>query len=215
MNEVGKPDFDQLLKKLTDEEVTYEYSRWIRSLQKTLLDGPKMKIISEVKSHLKINERQKQISFDPHLHNQQSTPLIDLLSVKLGKSYKILCPPTKTCFLCDRNLQLAHQDPTHVQMVTLTGPEIYSKFTYRCRACPKQPTGAKRKQPCEEKEHYTYTIDKWGNAKKGFIFYKEVLLGRKLPHIRGTNEVFGERDFVENYSNQLCHGFLLHRNHTT
>ena len=35
-----------------------------------------------------------------------------------------------------------------------------------------------------------------------------MLLGRKLPHIRGTNEVFGERDFVENYSNQLCQGFL-------
>ena len=59
---------------------------------------------------------------------------LDKLSVEVGRSFKFIVPPVTQCLLCGSNLTLHHK-PTQVVVHTLTGPELYSKYIYRCRGC--------------------------------------------------------------------------------
>ena len=56
------------------------------------------------------------------------------MSVHLGRSFKLLCPPVTKCLLCSSSLTLSSK-PTQVVVHTLQGPEVYSKYLYRCRGC--------------------------------------------------------------------------------
>ena len=94
------------------------------------------KIVKTVEKTLKIDEILKdgaKFEFNS-LIAKRKTNLIDFLSIKLGFSLNILCPPVKECILCQRNLSINNR-PTQVVVYKLTGPEIYSKYIYRCKSC--------------------------------------------------------------------------------
>ena len=103
--------------------------------------------------------------------------MIDFLSIKLGFSLNILCPPVKECILCQRNLSINNR-PTQVVVYKLTGPEIYSKYIYRCKSC--------------------------SLVKTGWIFYKK----SPQIFLRASNEVYFEKLLVKSYTNNLCHAWM-------
>ena len=94
------------------------------------------KIINLVKEELCIDKILSELQhFDfSGLVSKKSGNLIKYLSTKLGFSLKIMCPPVKSCLLCERKLTLNNK-PTQVVVHSVTGPEIYSKYIYRCRNC--------------------------------------------------------------------------------
>ena len=84
-------------------------------------------------------------NFDSVLHIEGGNNLIDLLSVKLGFSLKIICPPVKICVLCEK-LTLNNR-PTLVAVHKVTGPEIYSKYMSRgCKLVKKSKVDHKAKE---------------------------------------------------------------------
>ena len=128
-------DFEKCYSGLSSEEVFVEYLDFLGSLP-DLIETEKKRMITVVEKELKIKELSRKIDeFDfKTLMNRKPSHLIDHLACKLGYSLKILCPPVKACLLCKKGLTVNHK-PSQVIVHKITGPEIYSKFLYRCREC--------------------------------------------------------------------------------
>ena len=94
----------------------------------------KKRIIEIVRCELKIDEIEKDLQFSDfkNFATKKRGSLLKYLSIKLSFSLNILCPPVKTCILCDKTLKMNNK-PTQVVVHTVTGPELYSKYIYRCR----------------------------------------------------------------------------------
>ena len=110
-------------------------------------------------------------------------------------------PPTSCCLLCKKMLSFHHK-PTQIVVHTLTGPYLYSKYIFRFRGCKfaSNYNGAFQSQP----QDIHYHPDHYGNDKMGWKFYGHL----EFRHVRASNEVFIEKNLVEDYLALLHHGWL-------
>ena len=86
----------------------------------------------------------------------------------------LLAPPTKQCFICQRQLTSNHN--CFVKVYSLHGVETAHKFTLRCCHCS-----------------LTYNYAHWGDKhKNGFIFYDE-----PRPLVEVSDTVYFDRQLLE------------------
>ena len=132
---VSEESFEDVYSKLTKEEIFLEYCNFLQSLP-DLIDSENIKIIDLVKQELGIDKLLSDLQHCDfrRLVTTQNSSLLKYLSAKLGFSLKILCPPVKSCILCERKLTLNNK-PTQVIVHNVTGPDLYTKYIYRCRGC--------------------------------------------------------------------------------
>ena len=141
------------------------------------------------------------LNFDNLKQGGKETEILDELSLHLGSSLRVMGPPTSCCLLCKKMLSFHHK-PTQIVVHTLTGPYLYSKYIFRCRGCrfASNHNGAFQSQP----QDIHYHPDRYGNDKMGWKFYGHL----EFRHVRASNEVFIEKDLVEDYLALLHHGWL-------
>ena len=133
---INVKSFDEIYAHLSKEEIFVEYVNFLRTFP-DILDSEKKKLVNIVKRELKNDDIVKEIQscdFDTLVDKHESSHLIDHLSTKLGFSLKIVCPPVKSCILCESKLTLNNK-ATQVIVHTMAGPQLYSKYIYRCRNC--------------------------------------------------------------------------------
>ena len=99
--------FEDVYSKLTKEEIFLEYCNFLQSLP-DLIDSESIKIIDLVKKELSIDKMLHELQHCDFrsLVMTQNIHLMKYLSAKLGFSLKFLCPPVKSCILCERKLTL-------------------------------------------------------------------------------------------------------------
>ena len=118
------------------EEILCEYAHFLRTLP-PMIEKERKKLIDVVKDYLNIGnilDSLGDLNFDNLLHTGKGSSILDNLSIVHGSSFKVLCPPVTKCLLCEKNLTLCNK-PTQVAVHTLAGPELHSKYTYRCFGC--------------------------------------------------------------------------------
>ena len=122
---------------MSGEQLLSEYFNFLRNLP-DLIPSEKQKLINEVKNEWDIEAllmNIPQLDFEKKLVNiGDGDSLTDQLSIKLGKSLRVICPPVTKCLLCSENLAMNNK-PTQVIVHTLNGPRIYSKYILRCKNC--------------------------------------------------------------------------------
>ena len=115
--------FDEIYSHLSKEEIFVEYVNFLRTFP-DVLDSEKTKLVDIVKEELKIDQILKEIQtcdFDRLVDKHESSHLIEHLSTKLGFSLKIVCPPVKSCILCENKLTL-NNNATQIIVHTMAGP---------------------------------------------------------------------------------------------
>ena len=122
---------------MSREEVLSEYFIFLRNLP-DIITSEKLKLIEMVKKEWKIDDlllNIHKLKFEKKLVNVgMGDNLIDELSIKLGRSLRVLSPPVSRCLLCDENLTL-NNNCVQIVVHTLQGPKMYSKYILRCRNC--------------------------------------------------------------------------------
>ena len=197
--------FDEIYSCLSKEEFFLEYLNFMRTFP-DVLDTEKTKLLKLVKDELcidKIVQEIKCFDFDSLLNKHKSSYLIEHLSTKLGFSLNILCPPVKSCMLCENKLTLNNK-PTQVVVHTVTGPRLYSKYIYRCRNCKLVKKSRVDKKSKENAQDIYYHSDQYGNLKTGWLFYKQ----NQPPFVKASNEVYFDKTLVRSYVNNLCHAWM-------
>ena len=196
--------FHNEYEKYSKVEIFLEYCYFLQSLP-DLITCEKKKIVDIVRSELRIGEIENDIQLIDfqNLATKKRGSLIKYLSIKLGFSLKVLCPPVKSCILCDKKLRLNNK-ATQVVVHTVTGPELYSKYIYRCRDCKLVKSAKVNKKTKVISQDIYYHSDQYGNLKTGWLFYKK----HEQEYIRASNEVFLHKYLINTYSNNLCHAWM-------
>ena len=136
---------------MSEEEILSEYLNFLRNLP-DLIETEKKKLIDIVKKEWRIDEIMsnfKMLNFEKKLVNvKKGNSLLDELSIKLGRSLRVLCPPVSRCLLCDQKLAMNNK-PIQIVIHTLTGPVMYSKYILRCKNC--RLTTKEKFKACNEK----------------------------------------------------------------
>ena len=185
------------------EEIYVEYLGFIQELPE-LIPSVRKNVLDNVRKHLNISNIEHSFSnlnFDNLKTGVIQNVVIDELSLHLGYSLRSIGPPVSCCKLCKKSLSF-HHSPTQIALHKLTGPYIYSKYVFRCRAClyGSNHTGA----------FYTnlqdiyYHPDRFGNDKMGWKYYED----EKFVSVRASNEVFLDKSLVEYYLALLHHGWV-------
>ena len=196
--------FEDVYSKLTKEEIFLEYCNFLQSLP-DLIDSESIKIIDLVKKELSIEKMLNELQHCDFrsLVNTQNIHLMKHLSAKLGFSLKFLCPPVKSCILCERKLTLNNK-PTQVIVHNVTGPELYTKYIYRCRGCKLENNSKGNKSDKPNVQDIYYHSDRYGNLQTGWLFYKK----KEPEYIKASNEVFFKKHLLVSYMNNLCHAWM-------
>ena len=97
----------EILRKSSSEEIFLEYCTFLSSLP-PLIDVERKKVVGIVRKELGIDAIEKELpNFDfESLQGLKGNNLISYLSIKVGFSLSILCPPLQSCLLCERSLTL-------------------------------------------------------------------------------------------------------------
>ena len=179
-------DFQEEYSKHSQAEIYVEYCKFLQSLP-DLIASEKEKIIEMVRVELKIEEIEKELDFTSfqNLKQKRDGKLLKYLSIKLGFSLNILCPPVKSCILCYKKLKMNNK-PTQVVVHSVTGPELYTKYIYRCRDCKLVRNPKSNNKLKVTGQDIYYHSDKYGNLKTGWLFYKK----HEQEFIRASNLVF-------------------------
>ena len=82
--------------------------------------------------------------------------------------------------------------PTQIAVFGLKGPQIYSKYILKCQRCRLVEKSKFNHLNEALRQDVFYHPDKYGNMKSGYMFYKQ-----DVSHIRASNEVYLETNFVE------------------
>ena len=87
---------------------------------------------------------------------------------------------------------------------TLTGPEMFSKYTLRCRNCRLVPKEEYNSSMQPFRQDVWYHPDLYGNTKTGWSHYKN----QDLQFVKCSNEVFFTKELVEHYISLLHHAWV-------
>ena len=131
----------------------------MRNLPSEFIECEKKKLIDTVRKEWKIDDILSNVhglSFEKTLVDSKNTSsLTDELSIKLGRSLRVLCPLVSKCILCDQKLSI-NNHPVQIVVHTLMGPKMYSKYILRCKNC-KLTMKEKFKKPKVASEKCTIT----------------------------------------------------------
>ena len=190
----------------SDIDILWEYETLRRVLPKNLLPNIRHDLLSKVRQHLKIfevRERLERITNNSfHSKTDLSTPILDALSVLLGYSLVIICPPTSTCIYCGKQLT-SHNDPVQVQLHTRLGTSIATKYEYRCRQCKNASQHIEENHGPPYDIRYSPTM--FGNKKYGFKHYEDHF---EVNIVKSTDVAYVEQIFVKQYFSEFHHGWL-------
>ena len=89
-------------------------------------------------------------------------------------------------------------------MFTLTGPELYSKYIWRCRSCRLVPKDDYDKSMQQFRQDVWYHPDMYGNNQTGWAFYKN----KDFEFVKCNNQVFFTKELVEHYISLLHHAWV-------
>ena len=197
--------FDEIYSHLSKEEIFVEYVNFLRTFP-DILYSEKTKLVDIVKQELKIEDILNEIQtcdFDRLVDKHESSHLIEHLSTKLGFSLKIVCPPVKHCILCENKLTLNNK-ATQIIVHTMAGPQLHSKYIYRCRNCKLVKKSKVTKKARDNAQDVYYHSDQYGNLKTGWFFYKN----KQPTFVKASNEVYFNKSLVKSYVNNLCHAWM-------
>ena len=190
---------------MSREERIDELSRFVKTLPDQLLVGEREKLISDVVKKLNIKEITNENLDFTRLTNKHEGMLLAEISRKNGQSLKIMAPPVNKCLFCKHKLQLAHNKPTQVMVHQLEGPDVYSKYSYRCKNCPlKTSEEIRNGNEILERQDIRYHVEKYGNQTTGWMLYKN----QDVRYVRASNEVYIEINLMEMIISNLHHGWM-------
>ena len=200
----GKDDlFQRIVSKGSDYDILMEYFLFRKLLPK-LLKCQEQELINIVEKELNIKTVMSRLNLETLKFEYMGNkfPILDALSYKIGIHVRnILAPPTTFCLLCNKTLW-TNKQPITVPLHTVSGPELATKYTWRCRNC----TGAFRLMPNKSKISFAqqvyYYPDKYGNPDYGYRRYSKEL---NVSIFQGSDEVFFTSRLIESYSSELQH----------
>ena len=127
--------FDKVLGASSLQDRFFEFQKFKKNCPK-LLTTVQLDLVELVKKELKVEPVGVDVE---HLNPAGSEPLLPALGNKLGLSVdRILAPPVTSCLLCSKQLT-KHNPPVQVSLLSLLGPSLASKYTWRCRGCLNSP----------------------------------------------------------------------------
>ena len=153
------------------EEIFSEFTTFLRNLNPNLILSETNDIITKVKSELGIDTILANISklnVEKLLHISKGHQLLEHLGIFLGKSLKFLCPPVTVCILCEKQLTKNNQ-PTQVVVHTVNGPQMYTKYIYRCRGCKMSKNNSDKSVVFQPQDVY-YHPDKVIVSRSDYIY---------------------------------------------
>ena len=118
------------------EQAFFEYLCFLQNLP-ILIKSERARLINSVKTEFHIDQISisiNKLDFRKLSKLKDQSSMLNEFSRKIGRSLKILGPPTTKCLLCDETLTL-HHPPSQIAVHGLNGPEVYSKYILRCRQC--------------------------------------------------------------------------------
>ena len=118
------------------EQAFFEYLCFLQNLP-ILIKSERARLINLVKTEFHIDQISisiNKLDFRKLSKLKDQSSMLNEFSRKIGRSLKILGPPTTKCLLCDETLTL-HHPPSHIAVHGPNGPEVYSKYILRCRQC--------------------------------------------------------------------------------
>ena len=118
------------------EQAFFEYLCFLQNLP-ILIKSERARLINLVKTEFHIDQISisiNKLDFRKLSKLKDQSSMLNEFSRKIGRSLKILGPPTTKCLLCDETLTL-HYPPSQIAVHGLNGPEVYSKYILRCRQC--------------------------------------------------------------------------------
>ena len=86
----------------------------------------------------------------------------------------------------------------------MAGPQLYSKYIYRCRNCKLVKKSKVTKKAKDNAQDIYYHSDQYGNLKTGWFFYKK----NQPSLVKASNEVYFSNSLVKSYVNNLCHAWM-------
>ena len=115
----------------SQQDKNFEFLKFKKNCPK-LLPSVHKDLVQLVRQELLI----KNVDVDEDQFNPAgSEPLLPALGNKLGLSLeRILAPPVITCLMCSKELT-KHNPPAQVSLITIDGPSLASKYSWRCRDC--------------------------------------------------------------------------------
>ena len=200
-------NFEDIYKSVTDEDIVWEYSTFLKTLPTTVSSRARNKLINEVKSILKMDEVTKRLEGKTDEEKTFSettleTSVLDAVSALLGTSLKIIAPPTSSCVYCKKKLT-EHNEPNHVQLHTRTGTKIALKYILRCRQCKEAQQNSGNMFGSTNNINYHPT--RYGNNVCGYKEYSDAYNARE---VRATDAAFVEDIFAKQYFAEFHHGWL-------
>ena len=102
--------------------------------------------------------------------SKNTSSLTDELSIKLGRSLRVLCPPVSKCILCDQKLSVNNQ-PVQIVVHTLMGPKMYSKYILRCKNCRLTTKEKYKKDDLKLRQDMYYHPDKVSKSSSWRKYY--------------------------------------------
>ena len=190
--------FDSLKAKLSKSDLQYQFQTFKKNLPKTILPSHKDKLIKKVIEELGIIETDTIASCESV--DKRGDELFDLLSIKLGYSLRILCPPVSACTLCDKNLSNRAGSPIQVMVHDASGPSLHSKYSYRCKECKLVIGEEVTDEHRAAKQNVNFNANTWGNKKNGNYHYSQ-----KPKNVSASEEVFLTEELVDYYLNLRNH----------
>ena len=159
---------------MASEEILCEYFNFLRNLPSEFIECEKKKLIDTVRKEWKIDDILSNVhglNFEKTLVDSKNTSsLTDELSIKLGRSLRVLCPPVSKCILCDKKLTVNNQ-PVQIVVHTLMGPKMYSKYILRCKNCRLTTKEKYKKDDLKLRQDMYYHPDKVSKSSSWRKYY--------------------------------------------
>lgn len=204
----GKEDyFNRIVGYATKHDIAAEYYNFLKKVPK-LLNNQSSDLLHLVRKELRMDDIECSMNRGEMKNTKFNfkgvgTPIFDALGYKLGYNLiNILAPPTLLCLLCKKPL-VSNNNPTQVILHKLSGPELSTKYMWRCKSC----VGAWKLSDDRtgQSGDVHYHPDRYGNPDGGYRLYQAEY---GVSVIRGSNETYYSSILVKSHWAEKQHCWM-------